>query len=129
MKSINRTTFLGHVVADPQTHITQTKKTLCRFAIATDNEWKDNKGEKQKSVDFHRVIAWEGLGKLCSEQLRKGTPVYLEGRLTNRSYEGKDGMRHYLTEVVATKIHLLEWQKEKSKIKTKELKTKELATA
>lgn len=121
MKSVNRVTFLGHVVADPELRTTKNGKFVLTFAIATNNEWFDSEGERQKSVDFHRVVAWEGLAELCSKHLKKGSPLYLEGRLTNRSYEAKDGMKRYVTEVVASNIHILQWLAEKKIVEAKEL--------
>lgn len=65
MKSVNRVTLLGHMVADPEVKSTKTQKSVSSFAIATNNEWYDAEGELKKSVDFHRVVAWEGLADLC----------------------------------------------------------------
>lgn len=131
MKSINRVTFLGHIVADPEVKHTKNKKSVSSFALATNNEWFDADGELKKSVDFHRVVAWDHLAELSGKYLRKGSPIFLEGRLTNRSYEGKDKTMHYLTEVVASTITILQWQKER--VDTEELgaekEDKELAVA
>ncbi len=121
MKSVNRCTFLGHVVADPELKVTKNGKSVTTFAIATNNEWFDSEGELCKSVDFHRVVAWDGLAKVSAEHLAKGSPLYLEGRLTNRSYEGSDKMTHYITEVVAKNLHILRWKAEKKTVETKEL--------
>jgi len=121
MKSVNRVTFLGHIVADPELRTTKSGKDVSSFAVATNNEWFDSDGVQQKSVDFHRVVAWEGLAKLCSQHLKKGSPIYIEGRLTNRSYEGNDKLRHYITEVIANNVHILKWQAEKKSVETKEL--------
>jgi len=118
---MNRVTLLGHVVADPQVKSTKNGKQVSNFALATNNEWFDANGELQRSVDFHRVVAWEKLSDLAERFLEKGSPVLIEGRLTNRSYEGKDKMRHYLTEVVVSKMHLLRWKKESNSVETKEL--------
>lgn len=113
MKSLNRVTLLGNVTADPELKKTATtQKSVLTFAIATNNEWYDNEGVVQKTTDFHRVVAWERLAEICAKYLKKGSPIYLEGRLVNRSYEGKDNLRHYITEVVATDLRLLESHKE-----------------
>ena len=132
MKSINRVTFLGHIVADPEVKNTKNKKHVSSFAIATNNEWFDAEGELKKSVDFHRVVAWDHLADLSGKFLRKGSPIFLEGRLTNRAYEGKDKTTHYITEVVASTITLLQWQKERvdtEELESKESRDKELALA
>ncbi|MBT4384288.1 single-stranded DNA-binding protein [Candidatus Peregrinibacteria bacterium] len=121
MKSLNRVTILGHIVANPELRTTKNGKHVSTFALATNNEWYDNDGVVQKSTDYHRIVAWEGLAKLCGQYLKKGSPLLLEGRLTNRSYTGKDEMRHYITEVVAKNMHILEWGKEKKQLHSKEL--------
>lgn len=125
MKSINRVTFLGHIVADPELRTTKNQKRVTHFALATNNEWFDAEGELKKSVDFHRVVAWDGLAEVCTRHLHKGSPIFIEGRLTNRAYEGNDKLTHYITEVVANNVTLLDWQKEANpeseKVRTEEL--------
>lgn len=118
---MNRVTLLGHIVADPQVKSTKNGKQVSNFALATNNEWFDENGELQRSVDFHRLVAWEKLSNLAERYLEKGTPLLVEGRLTNRSYEGKDKMRHYITEVVVNKMHILKWKKESNSVEAKEL--------
>lgn len=121
MKSINRVTFLGNIVADPQTKVTKSGRHVTTFAVATNNEWFDSEGELQKSVDFHRVVSWEGLAKVCAKYLKKGHPVYLEGRLTNRSYEGSDKIKHYMTEVVLNDVHILKWEEKSQSVEAEAL--------
>lgn len=121
MKSVNKVNLLGHIVADIELKMTKSGKAVCSFAVATNNEWLDNDGNLQKSADYHRIVAWEGLAKIASEHLKKGSPVYLEGRLTNRFYEGKDKVQYYVTEVSATSIHILKWIHEKKSLETEEL--------
>ena len=121
MRSINRVTFLGHIVADPEVKITKNQKKVSSFALATNNEWFDTEGELKKSVDFHRIVAWDHLAEVSGKYLRKGSPILLEGRLTNRSYEGKDKSMHYVTEVVATDVHLLKWEEQQKAVRSEEL--------
>lgn len=125
MKSVNRVTLLGHIVADLELKSTKTGKPVTSFAIATNNEWFDAEGELKKSADFHRVVAWDHLADLCSKFLQKGSPIYLEGRLTNRSYEGKDNLTHYITEVVATNVTLLQIAESKKNVEPKTLEATE----
>ena len=133
MKSINRVTFLGHVVNDPILKSTKSGKMLATFSIATNNEWNDADGVLKQSTDFHRIVAWDGLAKIVSKYIAKGSPLHLEGRLVNRSYEAKDGLRHFITEVVAKEIHILKWKSEQKQLVSKELieanDEKELVTA
>jgi single-strand DNA-binding protein len=113
--------ILGHVVADPQIKSTKSGKAVLSFAIATNNEWFDHEGTLKKSADFHRLVAWERLAELCSKHLRKGSPVLVEGRLTNRSYEGADKMMHYTTEVVVSEVHLLRFEKSEKTVESQEM--------
>lgn len=125
MKSINRVTFLGHVVNDPEVRSTKNGKLLCTFALATNNEWLDSDGVLQRSTDFHRIVAWDGLANIVSKNLKKGTPVHLEGRLTHRSYEGKDQMRYFITEVVVNQLFILEWSSKEKTVEAREIASPE----
>ncbi|MFA6024672.1 MAG: single-stranded DNA-binding protein [Candidatus Gracilibacteria bacterium] len=131
MKSINRVSILGHVVADPQIKSTKSGKSVLSFAIATNNEWLDQEGTLKKSADFHRIVAWEKLAEICAKHLRKGTPVMVEGRLTNRAYEGNDKVMHYVTEVVLNDVHLFKYERDHQSIQSQELaeEAKELVAA
>lgn len=120
---MNRVSILGHVVADPQIKSTKSGKSVSSFAIATNNEWLDQEGTLKKSADFHRVVAWEKLAEICSQHLRKGSPVLVEGRLTNRAYEGVDKIMHYVTEVVLNDVHLFKYEKDRQTVETQEFST------
>lgn len=121
MKSVNRVTLLGHVAADPSLHETKSGKAVVHFPVATNNEWLDSDGNPQRDVNFHRIVAWQGLANLCNKHLKKGTPIYLEGRLTNRSYEAQDRMKHFITEILLNTIHILKWQENGQQVATEEL--------
>jgi single-strand DNA-binding protein len=102
---------MGNLAADPDLIETNSGKKVANFAIATNLKWKDNEGTEKRSTDFHRIIAWNKLGEICGEYLKKGSGVYLEGKLRNRSYETKEGEKKYLTEIVADDINILTWKK------------------
>ena len=113
--------ILGHVVADPEIKSTKSGKSVLSFAIATNNEWFDHEGTLKKSADFHRMVAWERLAEICAQHLHKGSPVLVEGRLTNRSYEGADKAMHYVTEVVLNDVHLMRYEKDQKSVESEEL--------
>lgn len=121
MKSINRVSILGHVVADPELKVTKSGKSVSTFAVATNNEWFDTEGEVKKSADFHRIVSWGKLAELCARHLRKGSPVFVEGRLTNRSYEGSDKNTHYVTEVVLSDVHILRYEQTRKTVDSEQL--------
>jgi single-strand DNA-binding protein len=113
MRSVNKVILMGNLGADPEMCSTKTGKTVTNFSLATNNEWFDQEGEKQKTTDFHRIIAWQNLGQNCGKHLLKGSAVYIEGRLHNRSFEDKDKKRRYVTEVTADKVHFLQTKRTK----------------
>jgi len=99
---------MGNLAADPELRATKTGKNVANFAIATNNVWKNDEGEQQSTADFHRIIAWQGLADQCEKYLKKGSPVYIEGRIHNRNYEDKEKNRHFLTEITAEKVHFIQ---------------------
>lgn len=121
MRSVNKVTLLGHIVNDPELKKTKNGKSVSSFSIATNNEWNDVDGNPKRSADFHRIVTWDKLAEIAVKHIKKGFPVYLEGRLTNRSYEGKDKIQYFVTEIVVSAINILKWQNEKKEIETLEL--------
>lgn len=111
MKNLNRVSLLGHLVAAPELHETKNGVPVAHFAVATNRRWKDAQGKTKGETDFHRVVAWRNLGKLCDEYLAKGSSVYLEGYLKNRSYETKEGEKRFTTEIIARDVNILTWKK------------------
>ena len=81
---------------------------VINFSVATNRSWKNAKGEVQDEVTFHRVVAWSKLAEICSQLLAKGRKVFVEGRLANRSWEGKDGQKRYTTEMIADELIILD---------------------
>jgi single-strand DNA-binding protein len=101
MRSINRVTLLGHLGADPDVKVTSNNNNLAVFNVATNQKWKDSDGNWQERTEWHRIVCWEKMADIAGKKLKKGDPVYIEGLLTTRSWEDKDGQKHYVTEVVA----------------------------
>lgn len=102
--------LIGHLAADVEFRETKSGLAVANFPIATNYQIRENNGKKRESVDFHRVVAWGGLAEICSEYLAKGMAVYLDGRIMNRSFEDKDGNRHFRTEIVADNVNILTWK-------------------
>ncbi len=113
MRSVNKVILMGNLGAPPEMRSTKTGKTVTNFSLATNNEWRDEQGEAQRTTDFHKVIAWQNLGEICGKHLKKGSAVYIEGRLHNRSYEDKDNNRRYITEVTADKVNFIQTKRTK----------------
>jgi single-strand DNA-binding protein len=111
MRSINKVMLIGHLATDPEQKSTTNGHSMTKFKVATNRDWKTSDGEHHEATDFHKVIAWSKLGEICSQYLKKGAGVYLEGRLTNRQYKDKEGTDRTITEIVADTIHFLTFKK------------------
>jgi single-strand DNA-binding protein len=107
-KSLNRVCLLGNLGGDPEMKTTPQGKSVCTLNIATNDTFKDKNGEWKEITDWHKVILWEGLADTAHKYLRKGRKVYIEGRLKTRSYDDKDGVKRYITEVTASIMIMLD---------------------
>jgi single-strand DNA-binding protein len=108
MASVNKVILVGNLGRDPEVRTFPDGGTICNVTIATSRQWKDKQtGERQEETEWHRVVFRDRLAEIAGEYLRKGRPVYVEGRLKTRKYTDKDGVEKYATEVVATEMQLL----------------------
>jgi len=107
-KSLNKVQLIGNLTRDPELRYTPNGNGVCSFSIATNRNWTTDSGEKREEVDFHNIIAWNKLGELCSQFLVKGRKVYVEGRLTTRSWTGQDGVQKSKTEIIINDMILLD---------------------
>ncbi|HKJ69312.1 MAG TPA: single-stranded DNA-binding protein [bacterium] len=105
--SANRVILVGHVGADPEVRYTPSGVAVANFNLATNETWTDNDGNRQERTDWHRVVAWRQLAELCEKFVDKGTLVYIEGKLQTRSWEDRNGVKRYTTEVVADSLTML----------------------
>jgi len=104
--SVNKVILLGNLGSDPELRYTQSGTAVANFSLATNDSEKDGDGWKDR-VEWHRITVWTKLAERCSEYLRKGSSVYLEGRLQTRKWQDKDGMDRYTTEIVAFTVQFL----------------------
>lgn len=104
---INKVILVGNLGRDPEIRTLENGVKLATFSIATTESYKDREGNKQETTEWHRIVAWRGLADVIERYVRKGTKVYIEGKLSTRSYE-QDGVTKYLTEVVARDMLLLD---------------------
>src|SRR5579884_1065618 len=105
-RSWNRVELIGNLTRDPELRYTPTGAAVATFSIATNRTYVVE-GEKKEDVDFHRIVAWNKLAELCSQLLKKGTRVFVSGRLQNRSWEGQDGQQKQTTEIVIEDMIIL----------------------
>jgi len=108
MKSLNKVQLIGNLTRDPELKYTPTGTAICSFTVATNRSWTTDTGEKKEEADFTRIVAWQKLAEICGNLLKKGRKVYVEGRLSNRSYQDKDGVTKYISEVVINDMILLD---------------------
>ena len=104
-KSVNRHILLGNLTKDPETRYTNSGKAVSTLFIATNERYKKD-GEWHDKPNYHNVIAWTPLAELAAQYLKKGSKVYIEGRVETRSYD-KDGAKKYVTETIAEEMVLL----------------------
>jgi len=107
MKSVNKVMLLGNVTRDPELKATTGGQSVCTFGLATNRMWKDPKGEKQSLAEFHNIVAWGNLAEFCHQYVKKGKPLYVEGYLKTRSWDGPEGAKIFRTEIVAENVILL----------------------
>ncbi|MBN2030844.1 single-stranded DNA-binding protein [bacterium] len=105
--TVNKVILVGRLGADPQLKYTPSGRANANFNIATNFSWKDQDGNKQDKTDWHRVVAWGKLAEVIGEWLKKGSYVYIEGKLQTRSYDDSNGVKKWITEVVATDMEML----------------------
>lgn len=99
-RSLNRVILIGNLTRDPELKYTPAGTAVCNFGIATNRSWTTADGSTKDEVQYHRIVAWQKLAELCGKLLTKGRKIYLEGRLTYRSFTGKDGQQKSITEIV-----------------------------
>jgi single-strand DNA-binding protein len=108
MPTLNRIQLIGRLGKDPESKFTTTGKKVTHFSLAVSNRWKDGKsGESRESTEWVNIEAWGRLGEICQEYLKKGSLIYLEGRLKTDKYEDK-GETKYYTKVVALTLQFLD---------------------
>ncbi|NJC94982.1 MAG: single-stranded DNA-binding protein [Anaerolineales bacterium] len=112
MPALNRVQLIGRLGRDPESKFTPTGKKVAHFSVAISNRWKSREGENKEYTEWVNVEAWGRLGEVCQEYLKKGSLVYLEGRLKTDRYEDKEGDTKYFTKVVALSLQFLD-KKEK----------------
>jgi len=108
MASVNKVIVLGNLGRDPETRYTADGAAITNITVATSDRWKDKaSGEMKEATEWHRIVFFGRQAEIAGEYLRKGRPVYVEGRLRTRKWQDKDGQDRYTTEIVADNMQLL----------------------
>ena len=103
----NKVQLIGNVGQEPTITNLDSGKKVVRLSVATNESYKDSKGEKQTNTNWHNLVAWGKTADIIEKYVTKGKEIAIEGKLTSRSYEDKDGVKRYVTEVVVSEILLL----------------------
>jgi single-strand DNA-binding protein len=110
----NKVQLIGHVGNEPEVKITEKGKKWVRFSLATNETYRNAQGEKITETQWHQLVAWGKVAEIAEKYLPKGKEVAVEGKLVNRSYTDKDGIKRYTTEILVSEILLLGAKKEQS---------------
>jgi len=107
-RSVNKVILIGHLGADPETRVMPSGMTVANLRLATSENWKDKQsGETQERTEWHNVALFGRLGEVAAEYLRKGSQVYIEGRLRTRKWQDKEGRDRYTTEIIGNDMQML----------------------
>lgn len=107
MASVNKVILIGNLGKDPETRYLPSGDAVTNISVATTDTWKDKSGEKQEHTEWHRVAFFGKTAEIAGEYLKKGSPVYVEGRIRTRKWQDKEGQDRYSTEIVADRMQLL----------------------
>ncbi|MBN1417025.1 MAG: single-stranded DNA-binding protein [Bacteroidales bacterium] len=105
--SVNKVILVGHVGMDPEVRYIESNTPVCNIRLATSEVYKNKNGEKVTNTEWHTVVLWRGLAEVAEKYVKKGTQLYIEGRIRTRSWDDKDGNKRYATEIVADVLQLL----------------------
>lgn len=106
--SLNRAQLIGNLTRDPEVKQIPGGQTVATFGLATNFNWTDASGEKHDKTEFHNIVAWRKLAEICGQFLRKGSKVFIEGKIQTRDWEAEDGTKRYRTEIVADNMIMLD---------------------
>jgi single-strand DNA-binding protein len=116
MRGLNKVTLIGNLGKEPEVQTLEGGIAVAKFSLATTESYKDDKGALHSETEWHNVVLWRGLADLAGKYLRKGSHIYLEGKMKTRSYEDKDGNKKYVTEIIAESFIMLDKPTDKAEI-------------
>jgi single-strand DNA-binding protein len=108
MKGLNKVMLIGNLGKTPEVRNLENNVQVAHFSLATTETYKDEKGETHSNTEWHNVVLWRNLADLAEKYLTKGSTIYLEGKLKTRSYQDKNGINKYVTEIIGDKIIMLD---------------------
>jgi len=107
MSGVNKVILVGHLGKDPETRYMTNGEAVTNASLATSEQWKDKRGEKQERVEWHNLVFYRRLAEIAGEYLKKGSEVYVEGKIQTRKWQDKEGRDRYTTEIIVNELHML----------------------
>ncbi len=105
---VNKVILIGNVGNDPEVKYIKEDVPVAKFSLATSESYKNRDGEKVTNTEWHNIVAWRGLAKVVEKYVKKGSKLFIEGKITHRKYEDKDGQTKYFTEIVCRDMTMLD---------------------
>ena len=107
-RGVNKVILIGNLGGDPEVRFPPDGVAVANFSLATTESWKDRNGERQERTEWHRLVLWRQLAEIAKNYLRKGSKLYVEGKLQTRSWDDQSGQKRYTTEVVVNEMEMLD---------------------
>jgi single-strand DNA-binding protein len=104
---MNKAQVIGYLGSDPELRYTQKGTPVATFSVATTERWKDQSGEQREHTEWHRIVIWRKLAEICGEYLKKGSRVYIEGKMQTRKWQDKEGNDRFTTEIIGNSMEML----------------------
>lgn len=104
---LNKVILIGRLGKDPEVRYMPNGEAVCNFSVATSESWKDNNGQKQERTEWHNITMYRRIAEISGQYLKKGSQVYLEGRIQSRKYQGKDGIERTVYDIIANEMKML----------------------
>lgn len=108
MAGVNKVILIGNLGKDPEVRTLENGTSVAKFPLATTESYKNRNGEKIESTEWHNIVVWRGLAEIAEKYLKKGSRVFIEGKIRSRSWEDKDGNKKYITEIEADNLMMLD---------------------
>lgn len=105
--AVNKVILVGNVGKDPETRYLDENTPVCKFPLATSEVYRNKDGEKIEQTEWHNIVLWRGLARVAEQYVKKGSQLFIEGRIKSRSYDDKDGIKRYITEIVGDNMQML----------------------
>lgn len=104
---LNKVILIGRLGKDPETRFMPNGEAVCNFSVATSESWKDQNGQRQERIEWHNITMYRRLAEIAGQYLKKGSQVYLEGKIQSRKYQGKDGIERTAYDIIANEMKML----------------------